>query len=111
MLGGKELPVNEGRMEPTPGRKAVRPVNPRPAPILLFIYAPALPLLPSLAAMLATARFTTTLNPPSPSPRYLSERQQFGQPLGSFQLLQEKMARMAGNIQVGACGWARREAV
>lgn len=31
--------------------------------------------------------------------RYLSERQQFGQPLGSFQLMQEKMARMAGNIQ------------
>eukprot|EP00878_Enallax_costatus_P039041 GHUV01044557.1.p1 GENE.GHUV01044557.1~~GHUV01044557.1.p1 ORF type:complete len:212 (-),score=45.89 GHUV01044557.1:597-1172(-) len=32
--------------------------------------------------------------------RYLSERSQFGTPLASFQLMQEKLARMLGNIQV-----------
>ncbi|GFR46240.1 hypothetical protein Agub_g7786 [Astrephomene gubernaculifera] len=31
--------------------------------------------------------------------RYLSERKQFGSPLGSFQLVQEKLARMGGHIQ------------
>lgn len=29
---------------------------------------------------------------------YVNERQQFGRPLGSFQLVQEKLARMLGNI-------------
>ena len=33
--------------------------------------------------------------------RYLQERQQFGSPLASFQLMQEKLVRMLGNIQVG----------
>ena len=31
--------------------------------------------------------------------RYVGEREQFGAPLGSFQLVQEKLARMLGNIQ------------
>jgi len=31
--------------------------------------------------------------------RYLQERQQFGSPLASFQLMQEKLVRMLGNIQ------------
>ena len=31
--------------------------------------------------------------------RYVGEREQFGTPLGSFQLVQEKLARMLGNIQ------------
>ncbi|KXZ50409.1 hypothetical protein GPECTOR_16g583 [Gonium pectorale] len=31
--------------------------------------------------------------------RYLSERKQFGAPLGSFQLVQERLARMGGSIQ------------
>ncbi|GAB3558697.1 acyl-CoA dehydrogenase family protein [Arthrobacter alkaliphilus] len=30
--------------------------------------------------------------------RYVRERQQFGRPLGSFQLVQEKLARMLGNV-------------
>jgi len=30
--------------------------------------------------------------------RYVTERQQFGRPLGSFQLVQEKFARMLGNV-------------
>jgi glutaryl-CoA dehydrogenase len=30
--------------------------------------------------------------------RYVRERQQFGRPLGSFQLVQEKLARMLGNL-------------
>jgi glutaryl-CoA dehydrogenase len=30
--------------------------------------------------------------------RYVKERQQFGRPLGSFQLVQEKLARMLGNL-------------
>jgi glutaryl-CoA dehydrogenase len=30
--------------------------------------------------------------------RYVAERQQFGRPLGSFQLVQEKLARMLGNV-------------
>lgn len=30
--------------------------------------------------------------------RYVSARQQFGRPLGSFQLVQEKLARMMGNV-------------
>ena len=30
--------------------------------------------------------------------RYVKERQQFGRPLGSFQLVQEKLARMLGNV-------------
>jgi len=30
--------------------------------------------------------------------RYVTERQQFGRPLGSFQLVQEKLARMLGNV-------------
>lgn len=30
--------------------------------------------------------------------RYVKQRQQFGRPLGSFQLIQEKLARMLGNI-------------
>jgi glutaryl-CoA dehydrogenase len=30
--------------------------------------------------------------------RYVSARQQFGRPLGSFQLVQEKLARMLGNV-------------
>ncbi len=33
--------------------------------------------------------------------RYLSQRRQFGAPLASFQLMQEKLARMLGNVQVG----------
>ncbi len=35
--------------------------------------------------------------------RYLKQRQQFGAPLASFQLSQDKLARMLGNIQVSAC--------
>ncbi|KAI8474954.1 MAG: acyl-CoA dehydrogenase NM domain-like protein [Monoraphidium minutum] len=31
--------------------------------------------------------------------RYVREREQFGSPLGSFQLVQERLARMLGNIQ------------
>ncbi|CAL5230083.1 g13540 [Coccomyxa viridis] len=31
--------------------------------------------------------------------RYVGEREQFGAPLGSFQLVQEKLTRMLGNIQ------------
>ena len=31
--------------------------------------------------------------------RYVGEREQFGAPLGSFQLVQEQLARMLGNIQ------------
>jgi alkylation response protein AidB-like acyl-CoA dehydrogenase len=34
---------------------------------------------------------------------YLRERHQFGTPLASFQLMQEKLARMLGNVQVS--GW------
>ena len=30
--------------------------------------------------------------------RYVTQRQQFGRPLGSFQLVQEKLARMLGNV-------------
>ncbi|WP_425860814.1 acyl-CoA dehydrogenase family protein [Arthrobacter sp. TWP1-1] len=30
--------------------------------------------------------------------RYVTQRQQFGRPLGSFQLIQEKLARMLGNV-------------
>ena len=30
--------------------------------------------------------------------RYVTERRQFGRPLGSFQLVQEKLARMLGNV-------------
>jgi glutaryl-CoA dehydrogenase len=30
--------------------------------------------------------------------RYVRERRQFGRPLGSFQLVQEKLARMLGNL-------------
>ncbi|WP_400160261.1 acyl-CoA dehydrogenase family protein [Arthrobacter sp. BPSS-3] len=30
--------------------------------------------------------------------RYVTDRQQFGRPLGSFQLVQEKLARMLGNV-------------
>lgn len=30
--------------------------------------------------------------------RYVAERRQFGRPLGSFQLVQEKLARMLGNV-------------
>ena len=30
--------------------------------------------------------------------RYVSEREQFGRPLGGFQLVQEKLARMLGNV-------------
>ncbi|MBT1001982.1 acyl-CoA dehydrogenase family protein [Paenarthrobacter sp. DKR-5] len=30
--------------------------------------------------------------------RYVTERQQFGRPVGSFQLVQEKLARMLGNV-------------
>lgn len=32
--------------------------------------------------------------------RYLQQRNQFGSPLGAFQLQQERLARMAGNINV-----------
>ena len=32
--------------------------------------------------------------------RYLGQRQQFGAPLSAFQLSQDKLARMLGNIQV-----------
>jgi hypothetical protein len=41
------------------------------------------------------------------SPRYLRERRQFGAPLASFQLMQEKLARMLGNVNVGdtSCVW------
>lgn len=44
-------------------------------------------------------------SPPAPRPRraarsYVRERSQFGAPLGSFQLVQERLARMLGNIQV-----------
>ena len=31
-------------------------------------------------------------------PAYVTERRQFGRPLGSFQLVQEKLARMLGNV-------------
>lgn len=36
------------------------------------------------------------------TPRYLRERRQFGAPLASFQLMQEKLARMLGNVNVSA---------
>lgn len=37
--------------------------------------------------------------------RYLGQRQQFGAPLSAFQLSQDKLARMLGNIQVTlTCG-------
>jgi acyl-CoA oxidase len=36
--------------------------------------------------------------------RYLKQRTQFGTPLASFQLMQEKLARMLGNVQVGVGG-------
>ena len=32
--------------------------------------------------------------------RYVKQREQFGTPLAAFQLVQEKLARMLGNIQV-----------
>jgi hypothetical protein len=35
---------------------------------------------------------------------YLRERHQFGTPLASFQLMQEKLARMLGNVQVRGSG-------
>lgn len=38
-----------------------------------------------------------------PPPRYLRERRQFGAPLASFQLMQEKLARMLGNVNVSGC--------
>ena len=31
--------------------------------------------------------------------RYVGERQQFKSPLGAFQLVQERLARMLGNVQ------------
>ena len=38
--------------------------------------------------------------------RYLKQREQFGTPIGAFQLMQEKLQRMLGNIQVGRqAGW------
>lgn len=38
--------------------------------------------------------------------RYLTERSQFGTPLASFQLMQEKLARMLGNVQaMFLMGW------
>jgi alkylation response protein AidB-like acyl-CoA dehydrogenase len=43
----------------------------------------------------------TSCGPP-PSCRYLRERRQFGAPLASFQLMQEKLARMLGNVNVSA---------
>ena len=33
--------------------------------------------------------------------RYVKQREQFGSPLGGFQLIQERLVRMLGNIQVG----------
>jgi alkylation response protein AidB-like acyl-CoA dehydrogenase len=33
--------------------------------------------------------------------RYIKQRKQFGTPLASFQLIQERMARMLGTVQVG----------
>lgn len=35
--------------------------------------------------------------------RYVTERRQFGRPLGSFQLVQEKLARMLGNVTSSLC--------
>lgn len=35
--------------------------------------------------------------------RYLGQRKQFGSPLSAFQLSQDKLARMLGNIQVSIC--------
>ena len=32
--------------------------------------------------------------------RYVKEREQFGSKLGGFQLVQERMVRMLGNVQV-----------
>ena len=38
--------------------------------------------------------------------RYLQERKQFGVPLASYQINQEKLARMLGNIQaMSLMGW------
>ena len=34
--------------------------------------------------------------------RYMQQRQQFGAPLASFQLMQEKMMRSLANIQVSS---------
>jgi glutaryl-CoA dehydrogenase len=44
-----------------------------------------------IAAGIAAGAFEAAL-------RYVTERQQFGRPLGSFQLVQEKLARMLGNV-------------
>ncbi len=32
--------------------------------------------------------------------RYVKQREQFGSPLGGFQLVQERLVRMLGNVQV-----------
>lgn len=52
----------------------------------------------------------TTCHPTQRCCRYVREREQFGSALGSFQLVQERMARMLGNIQVrmrvGVHAWA-----
>ena len=37
--------------------------------------------------------------------RYVQERVQFGAPIASFQLIQERLARMLGTVQVGKCEW------
>ena len=57
----------------------------------------------SILATLTLALLPSLLHPPL-SPllslcRYLKERQQFGTPLAAFQLNQEKLVRMLGNIQ------------
>jgi glutaryl-CoA dehydrogenase len=44
-----------------------------------------------IAAGIAAGAFEAAL-------RYVNERKQFGRPLGSFQLVQEKLARMLGNV-------------
>lgn len=35
--------------------------------------------------------------------RYCAQREQFGTPIAAFQLVQERLVRMCGNIQVRAC--------
>jgi hypothetical protein len=56
---------------------------------------------PHFITTLSKASITVKCCPLSPLfRRYLRERRQFGAPLASFQLMQEKLARMLGNVNV-----------